>query len=634
MNPFDKLKAKVEAKPEPLETSVVDKSMESMLDKSVEHEASLDMSIAPRDKREPEEIKSSLSAMMQKMKSKHLHIAEVEPEPDPDALPLYDKEGNRISLDSDQAFAVDKARYGQSFCLIGNAGTGKTTTNQAILLTWMQYHAHIITQIQYRIKGVGEYAEAPSVAVVSWTNQATDNMRKALLSNPTLEEWLGTGLNITTIHNLLEYSRDYVDVWDEETQETRSVMQYFPTRTAANPLNITHLVLEEGSLVAVMKDSGLWNQLQDALPPECQIIILGDISQLPPIGGKSILSYALLALPVVELKTIHRQALESPIIRQAYNVLSGKSIQTDLLPNGEGVEVLHGSSKTKTGIFRFKQALAKALPNFIELGKFVLGDSIILSPYNKLKDEHIGAQHMNNIIGTYLARKADREVYEIIAGIATIYLSVGDHVLYNKQKAIVTDISINPKFVGKLPMPASKTLDYWGMDAKAEDLHDDILDSLDSIDLADVLNIDYSNLDVDSDPKKLTERAASHTIKLHIDGIGELEVNTAGALGAENFYLAYALTVHKAQGSEWDNVIFVVHDSNASALYREMLYTGMTRPKKKLIVLGQQHVIDKMIKSPRIKGNSLQDKIAFFNGTGYLDQEVNIPTGYNLGDNQ
>jgi len=584
--------------------------------------------------KEPIEL-TPMQAMMEKIKA-----ANSIPKPKPTTgytsdfnLPLYDKEGNPISLDADQSHAVDKAESGHSFCMIGNAGTGKTTTNQAISLIWRDTHSHIYKDIKYRIKGAGEYAEGKSIAIVSWTNQATDNMRKALLTNKDLQEFYGDAYNITTIHNLLEYSKDYVETWDDELGQTVTKMRYFPTKDADNKLDITHLVLEEGSLVAV-GNGGLWNQLEAALPDECQIIILGDISQLPPVGGKSILSYALLALPVVELKTIHRQALESPIIRQAYNVLKGKPISTDLLPNGEGVEVLHGNAKFKTGIDRFKEALAKTLPSFIESKRFILGDSVILSPYNKLGHEHVGAMHLSNIIGTYLAHKAGRKVYEIKAGISTLYLSEGDHVLYQKQKAIVTKIERNDNYTGSMPKPASTTLDYWGKDTSPlVEAHDELFAHLDSIDLADIRDIDYSNLDVTED-KKLTERAASHRVyiqygsELSDSPVPDIPLDKAGQLGADNFYLAYALTVHKAQGSEWDNVIVVVHDSNSSMLFREMLYTAMTRPKKLLIVLGQEHTINKMIKNPRIKGNSLQDKVAFFNGTGYLDQKVNIPEGY------
>jgi len=551
-------------------------------------------------------------------------------------LNLFDKQGNRIWLDESQQHAVDKARTGHSFTLIGNAGTGKTTTNQAIVLTWLKHHRGIIKQTLYRIKGTGEYWDGSSIAICAWTNQATNNMKRTLLTNPTIKDEFGSACNITTIHNLLEYTRDTITVIDEETGQEIEKLRYFPQRDASYKLDITHLILEEGSTVSVGR-GGLWNELEAALPAECQVIILGDICQLPPVGGKSILSYALLELPVIELTTVHRQALDNPIIRQAYNVLRGLPIETDMIEeDGEqrGVLIYSGNSKIKTPTYKIKQALRKTLPRLIEEGRIVPGESIILNPYNKLGDGHIGVSEINNVVGTYLAHKDDKEVYEIKAGIRTLYLSVGDQVIYNKNPAVVTKIRYNPSYTGIMPADASKTMDYWGHDTDFHKAIDGMIPGIEDMDLDKIAAIDYSNLSLDEDGEKLAERAASHVITIEYgeDGSssGIIELSRAGELSDANFYLGYALTVHKAQGSEWKTAVFIIHDSNAVMLFREMLYTAMTRPRELLIIIGQEHTINKMIHNPRIKGNTLKDKIEFFNGTDYLDAKVNIPKGYNL----
>ena len=78
-------------------------------------------------------------------------------------------------------------------------------------------------------------------------------------------------------------------------------------RTSMNPLRITHLIVEEASMVGL----DLWANLYDAMAPHTQIIFLGDINQIPPVFGKSIMSYALCRLPVIELTHVYRQALET-----------------------------------------------------------------------------------------------------------------------------------------------------------------------------------------------------------------------------------------------------------------------------------------------------------------------------------
>lgn len=540
----------------------------------------------------------------------------------PDCQVLYDQHGDPILLDPDQQAAVKMAcDPGLTGCVItGNAGVGKTTTTQAVFLKLLKDANYGLTS--YRVAASkGERWTGPSIACVAASNKAVRNMRKKVLSHPELQEALGQGLNITTVHNLLEYTRS--STYSEAKE--KEVMCFVPTRHAGNPLDITHLIVEEASMVGAGENT-LWSKLWEALPPLVKIIFLGDICQIPPIGGKPILSYALKSLPTVELTHIHRQALESPIIRQAYACLQGKPIQADLTPDGkEGVQILTGNLEPGRllKVHDMKSMLARSLPNLIDTGRYSPADDIILCPYNVSDKGQLGTQWLNAVVASHLAKLEQKVVHEIKTGYATLYLALGDKVLVNKTEGIVTAIRRNNAYFGRPPKQATTSLDYFGHDSAGrtdEDL------------MAELADAEYDGLSLELVLATQTEgktddeqgRAASHNVEVELDDGTSISLGRAGHFSPQNFSLGYAISIHKAQGSEWPRVFVICHDSHRTMLYRELLYTAMTRAQHQLILIGQAHVWNRCAKNPRIKGNSLADKIEFFNG-GYLDQDVPLP---------
>ena len=532
---------------------------------------------------------------------------------------IYDRHGQPINLDPEQISAVELVMQGKSCVITGNAGTGKTTTSQAIFLALLEHHASQLREVSYRIvRSAGDRWEGTSIACVAASNKAVKNMRRKVLSHPRLKEILGEGLNITTVHNLLEYKRS--EVYNEEKQKVSMV--FIPGRTAANPLEITHLIVEEASMLGAGAGT-LWEKLWDALPPSIQIIFLGDICQIPPVGGKPILSYALQSLPVVELKTIHRQALENPIIRQAYNCLKGEPIKTDESSNGEeGVVILTGS-QTKISVHKMKSMLNVSLPKFIDMGRYDPYEDMILCPFNVSGKGQLGTEWINAVVANHVAKKEGRHVYEIRTGFNSIYLSIGDRVLVNKVEGVVTAIYSNRSYIGRIPRPPSLTMDYFGTDSShLDDLPDieDIGMSYEALSLDDIQEEQQSGGE-----KEEKGRAASHTVLVQLDDDTEVSLNSSGHFHPQAFSLGYAISIHKAQGSEWPRVLLILHDTHQQMLYRELLYTAMTRAEKQLIILAQEHILRKAAQNPRIKGASLKDKIEFFN-SGYLDQKVGLPT--------
>lgn len=537
----------------------------------------------------------------------------------PDWAMIRDAHGNPIVLDPDQQKAVRMAIEGKSFAMIGKAGTGKTTTVQAMILAILDHHSSRLKTIDYRIKGLGESVPAISIGVVAFANRAANNIRNKAQAHPDLKEVMD--YNVTTLHNMLWYTVEFYD--DPETGKTKR--RYFPQKDDLNKLELTHLFVEEASMVAV-GDGSIWDEMYKALPDGCQVIFLGDSNQLPPVGGKPVLAYAMQNLPVVELTHVHRQALDNPIVRQALNCLSGKAVETDYNDEQKrGVrvldpaKVLKASSNIKLQAYKYRIAAESLCKNMMKLGQYDPYQDIILCPNNKHEDHLVSTKEFNAQIAWELAKKHGREVHEIRAGFNTVYVAVGDKVMIDKYEGIVQKISTNGNYIGTNPKPSSQNLDYKG------NMHGGVTANLDALNTEGGATYEALDLDklVDADDNDEKTRAASHIIDVELEDGRIVTLSSAGDFGEAVFSLGYAISVHKAQGSEWRNVIVALHDSARTLLFRELLYTGMTRAVERLDIIVQPHTLKNVINNPRIKGNSLADKIEFFN-SGYLDQVVSL----------
>ena len=492
-----------------------------------------------------------------------------------------------------QLLAKEMAFSGKSFCLIGEAGTGKTTAQREIaaeLLKSGELRTH-----EFRIQGQGIHVAAPSIAFVAFTKIASGNLKKAIHKLPELEAALEH--NVTTIHNLLEYQPE--KYWNHDTN--RESMRFIPKRDASNPLDITHLVIEESSMVGL----DLWEKLFDALRPNVQIIFIGDINQLRPVFGDSILSYALTQLPVVELKTVYRQAGDSTILTNAHHILAGEPLE-----EADDFKIVRAGTANHTQA-KLAASLGLTFPKWQESGEYDPLQDIILCPWNK-KD--LGTDNMNRWISQALGSKRGATVYEVIAGISKLYLAEGDKVMFNKQVGEIVRIRRNGAYMGRSPMRESTSLNRFGMyESSLEEENVDI-----DID-------DYSHVDLDKMLDSTEERKleSSHFVDILINESGEeVTLSSIGDFSPANFTLAYALTVHKAQGCEWRKVFFIMHRDHNISLCRELLYTAVTRAREKMIIIAKDEVINRAIAVQRIKGNTVQEKIEYFNSGINLNNAV------------
>lgn len=524
---------------------------------------------------------------------------------------------------AEQQQAIDYGFFGKSFCLIGAAGTGKTTTLRAILSNMIENHR--IPPLDLSTKHL--MAGAPGVALISYTRRAVRNISKQMSKQ--LKD------HCITFHKLVEYEPHYYTKWDEESQAEINTMRFEPARHRANPLprNLKLIIVDEASMLSIDYFNELWEALPN--PHAVQFIFLGDLNQLPPVYGQAILGKKLLELPIIELTKVYRQALESPIIALAlavkdnnFDVIQGETNQGVFKVDGEAISpydiakrfdfknivkkvTIEREGRGKVTLHPWKKVLDKddalmamqgQLGMWIRDGVYDPEQDLVLCPWNK----SFGTDELNLSIADYISKTAQKTVYEIIAGYNRFYFAVGDKLLVDKQEAVILEISHNLRYLGKRPQRPSKTMNRWGngntdkLETDAGVFGDDLTDD----------QIDFM-LEHAADVEDRTTES-SHAIRVLFLDSGEEETLTKAAqLNSATF--AYAITVHKAQGSECRRVFLLTHSCHAAMCSRELIYTAITRAAEELYIVMDPKLLAKAASKPRIKGDTLAAKLEFFN---------------------
>lgn len=576
------------------------------------------------------ELKARLNAMRQQAKNAPLVTAKLElPASVAQSLAPQVLEGelepatyskHQIGLHNllpEQLTAVELARQGKPFVLIGSAGSGKTTTVRVIAQTLAELDR--ISKIRPGNATKHLQEGLPAMVVVSFTNQAVTNIKQAMPAE--------FQPHCLTKHKVLEFAPVYFEVWDSTNEEYRKTMRYEPQRTADNPIPQLELtVIEEAGSVGL----DLYDMFK-AATPTCEVeILLGDLNQLPPVFGDAILGYKLLEYPVVELKHIHRQGTDSAIKKLAYKILEGVPVGDKELKSFEVPGELELSRYTQlaepevvletTGIqfqrmvrAHFEAVWDRRIPENV-LRTFDYENDVVLCPYGK----GFGSIELAKYIAQTVSECLQSPTYEIIAGFTKHYYAVGDIVYWNRNKWRIVDIIANSDYVGTRAQPASTSLTRWGVNMdhqqSAELIAAQKIKDMES--LFDAL----SNVSTSSEDPGTAFHQASHTVVLE-DMAGELDNAAISKTGEiSDMYLAYAITVHKSQGSEWNKVFCVFHASHSTMIQRELLYTAVTRARKHMRIFysgenpakRNDSVFQKGILSQKIPGNTLKEKLKYF----------------------
>ncbi|MBP5605361.1 MAG: ATP-dependent RecD-like DNA helicase [Ruminiclostridium sp.] len=302
-----------------------------------------------------------------------------------------------------------------------------------------------------------------------------------------------------------------------------------------NPIDADVIIIDEMSMV----DTLLFDSLLHAVRLDCKLILVGDSSQLPSVGAGNVLHDLLASrfIPTVELKEIFRQAAESLIITNAHNIVNG--IMPELDNRDKDFFFIPTESENETAdtvIGLAKTRLPKAY------GYSPTDDIQILSP---TKMGAAGTKELNRAL----------------------------------------QLAINPPAVNKKELRFFDSFFRTG---------DKIMQIRNDYDVEWSRDKEKGTGIFNGDIGIITEVDVSRSL-LHISFDGRKTIYTSEMFG--KIELAYAVTIHKSQGSEYKAVVIPLTLYSNNLLYRNLLYTGVTRAKEILIIVGNREAVARMVEN-------------------------------------
>jgi len=526
-----------------------------------------------------------------------------------------------LEYNAAQREAIALAAEGKGFCLIGAAGTGKTTTVMQIVASAMEVYG------------------AEAIANVAFTRRAVRNIRKACNRIPDAYTAMKAVERCSTIHALLKYSPtqyDYMLPSGEPAVTTRFEPQY----TAEQPLSGLRLVIvDEASMVGL----DLWKQLLEACP-NAVFIFIGDLNQLKPVFGLPVLGFKLEELPVVELTQVYRQALESPIVRFQYEyTLRGR------LPTDSELQAFdpHGNL-VFTGLTKDREpdeqsrVFATYMKKEYEAGRYRPVHHAVLIPNRKLRGtrgELFSADNLNRWMAQWIGEMRGAVVTHVRAGMRELFLARGDYVLYGAEDYFIESVNANGRYSGRPVMQPSEDLTRLGWykgKGHAQRSEED--------DFNDLLMIDTTQGDVQACSHSVTlipANGASCLEEAMESGNTEqpLTLTSIGDFNEQRFSMGYAMSVHQSQGSEWEKVYLCCTHHAKNMRTRELLYTGMTRAAKQLVVVYStakngpfSNSVSRAIECQAMPGIGWKQKVKYFaERRSEYEAFMKVPTQYGIG---
>lgn len=312
-------------------------------------------------------------------------------------------------------------------------------------------------------------------------------------------------------------------------------------RNEQNPLETDVVIIDEMSMV----DIQLFQSLLRAIVPGTRLILVGDVNQLPSVGPGQVLRDIIDsgAFPMVALQKIFRQAEKSDIVVNAHRINRGEQIALD---NKSRDFFLLERSDANVIYKHMIQLMQDMLPKYVEATPY---DIQVLTPMRK---GSLGCETLNGILQKYL-NPPDAAKKEHVSG-ETIYRE-GDKVMQVKN-----NYQLEWEIVSRYGIPIDRGVGVFNGDMGK------ILE----------INETAASLIVEYDE----HRRVTYPFSL----LEELE-------------LSYAITIHKAQGSEYPAVIMPLLGGPRMLFNRNLLYTGITRARSCVTILGSSDTVCQMIEN-------------------------------------
>lgn len=326
-------------------------------------------------------------------------------------------------------------------------------------------------------------------------------------------------------------------------------------RNEDNPLETDVIIIDEMSMVDIV----LMNALLKAIIPGTRLILVGDANQLPSVGPGSVLKDIINSnqFNVATLSKIFRQAQKSDIIVNAHKINNGQSIILD----NKSEDFFFLKRYNADIIIRVILTLVqKKLPPYVETTPYNIQ---VLSPMRK---GLLGVERLNTILQEYLnPRDIEKAEKENKKGL----FREGDKVMQIKN-----NYQLEWEIIGNYNIPVEKGQGVFNGDTG----------------IIKEINTFAQTMTVEYDENKIVEYTFKQT--------DELE-------------LAYAITIHKAQGTEYPAVVIPLLSGPRMLFNRNLLYTAVTRAKKCVTIVGDEKVFFNMADniSEKTRYTGLKDRI-------------------------
>lgn len=344
-----------------------------------------------------------------------------------------------------------------------------------------------------------------------------------------------TGYEAQTIHRLLELNG--------MPEDDRSAGAVHFERNAQNPLEADVIIIDEMSMV----DIHLMHSLLLAITAGTRLILVGDENQLPSVGPGNVLRDIIHSgcFPVIELTKIFRQASESDIVVNAHKINRGEPVEI----HNKSRDFFFLKRYDADMIIRVVIALIQdKLPRYVNARPFEIQ---VLTPMRK---GLLGVERLNQMLQRYLNPQDGSKKEK----------TLGDRLFRQGDKVmqIKNDYQMEWEVRGRYGIPVEKGIGVFNGDTG-------ILREINEF--AETAEVEFED-----------GRFATYSFKQ----LEELE-------------LAYAITIHKSQGSEYPAVILPVLSGPQMLLNRNLLYTAVTRARKCVTVVGSEETFAEMIRNEK-----------------------------------
>lgn len=320
--------------------------------------------------------------------------------------------------------------------------------------------------------------------------------------------------------------------------DERSVGVHFE-RNEENPLDADAVIIDETSMV----DIYLMQSLLKAITPGTRLILVGDVNQLPSVGPGNVLRDIMESgcFPVVKLTKIFRQATQSDIVVNAHKIHAGETV-----PLGKkSKDFLFIRREDPNAIINAMLTLVqKKLPDYVKAGVF---DIQVMTPMRK---GAVGVERLNTILQEYLNPPSEEKAEKEWGG---IIFRTGDKVMQIKN-----NYNIEWEVRSQYGIPTDKGTGIYNGDMG-------IIREINQFSELVTVEFDEGRM-VDYSYKQL-----------------------------EELELAYAITIHKSQGSEYPAVVIPVFSGPRMLMTRNLIYTAVTRARRCVCLVGVPDVFQAMV---------------------------------------